>query len=106
MIIGRAKGDQDHPKKINKKRPPQWIGFTACVVRTPENEDNTQSADQEERDVGYDVAEIPASEPPRIGGERKLRVFNWGGAYYTQFWVEFFKPKKSSRFKTARLNPD
>ena len=37
---------------------PQWIGFTACVVRTPENEDNTQSADQEERDVGYDVAEI------------------------------------------------
>ncbi len=48
---------------------------------------------------GYDVAEIPASEPPRIGGERKLRVLNWGGAYYFQFWAEFFSPKKASRFK-------
>jgi len=48
---------------------------------------------------GYDVAEIPASEPPRIGGERKLRILNWGGAYYSQFWFEFFKPKKPSRLK-------
>ena len=48
---------------------------------------------------GYDVAEIPASEPPRIGGVRKLRVINWGGAYYTQFLFEFFKPKKRSRLK-------
>jgi len=47
----------------------------------------------------YDVTEIPASEPPRIGGERKLKVINWGGAYYTQFLFEFFKPKKRSRFK-------
>jgi len=48
---------------------------------------------------GYGVTEIPASEPPRIGGERKLRILNWGGAYYSQFWVEFFKPKKASRLK-------
>jgi len=48
---------------------------------------------------GYGVTQIPASEPPRIGGERKLRIFNWGGAYYSQFWVEFFKPKKASRLK-------
>jgi len=50
----------------------------------------------------YDVAEIPASEPPRIGGVRKLKVINWGGAYYTQFWVEFLKPKKASRKKPDR----
>jgi len=48
---------------------------------------------------GYKIAEIPASEPPRIGGERKLRVLNWGGAYYSQFWVQFLTPKKASRFK-------
>jgi len=49
----------------------------------------------------YRVAEIPASEPPRIGGARKLRVINWGGAYYSQFIREFFQP-----IKPGRLNPD
>ncbi len=50
---------------------------------------------------GYRIAEIPATEPPRIGGKRKLRVFNWGGAYYTQFWVQFLTPKKDARLKKA-----
>lgn len=50
---------------------------------------------------GYRVEEIAASEPKRIGGERKLRVVSWGGAYYTQFWREFFRP-----LDPARLNPD
>lgn len=40
----------------------------------------------------YRVAEIPASEPQRIGGERKLRVLRWGGACYMQFLREFFRP--------------
>jgi hypothetical protein len=31
------------------------------------------------------VAEIPGSEPPRIGGARKLQVLRWGAAYYFQF---------------------
>lgn len=31
------------------------------------------------------VAEIPGDEPPRIGGERKLKLFRWGAAYYFQF---------------------
>lgn len=35
--------------------------------------------------------EIPGDEPARIGGERKLQVFKWGAAYYTQFIFEFFK---------------
>jgi hypothetical protein len=35
---------------------------------------------------GLRVAEIPGDEPPRIGGERKLRVFRWGASYYYQFW--------------------
>lgn len=36
------------------------------------------------------IAEIAGDEPPRIGGERKLRIFKWGGAYYLQFFRELF----------------
>ncbi|MDP3789967.1 MAG: glycosyltransferase family 2 protein [Candidatus Omnitrophota bacterium] len=36
------------------------------------------------------VGEIPADEPPRIGGNRKLRIWKWGGAYYLQFFRELF----------------
>lgn len=35
------------------------------------------------------VAEIPGDEPPRLGGERKLRVFRWGASYYFQFLRDF-----------------
>ncbi len=36
------------------------------------------------------VAEIPADEPARLGGDRKLKVLQWGGAYYFQFLREKF----------------
>jgi glycosyltransferase involved in cell wall biosynthesis len=36
------------------------------------------------------VAEIPGDEPPRVGGQRKLRLFRWGAAYYYQFLRELF----------------
>jgi glycosyltransferase involved in cell wall biosynthesis len=36
------------------------------------------------------VAEIAGDEPPRLGGERKLRVLQWGAAYYFQFLRDFF----------------
>jgi len=36
------------------------------------------------------IAEIPGDEPPRIGGERKLRILKWGAAYYFQFIRELF----------------
>lgn len=36
------------------------------------------------------IAEIPGPEPERIGGERKLKVVRWGGAYYFQFLREIF----------------
>jgi glycosyltransferase involved in cell wall biosynthesis len=39
---------------------------------------------------GMQIAEIPVSEPPRIGGERKLQILRWGAAYYFQFWQELF----------------
>ena len=39
---------------------------------------------------GLKVAEIPGDEPPRIGGERKLRVLQWGASYYFQFIRDWF----------------
>lgn len=36
------------------------------------------------------IAEIPGDEPPRIGGERKLKILKWGAAYYFQFIREVF----------------
>ncbi len=36
------------------------------------------------------VTEIPGDEPARIGGERKLKIFKWGAAYYFQFFRELF----------------
>ena len=45
------------------------------------------------------VTEIPGDEPPRIGGERKLRVIRWGASYYFQFVrdVFFYRQKRCSR---------
>ena len=31
------------------------------------------------------IAEIPADEPARHGGKRKLQIIQWGAAYYSQF---------------------
>jgi glycosyltransferase involved in cell wall biosynthesis len=36
------------------------------------------------------IFEIPGDEPPRIGGERKLHVIRWGGAYLIQVLREVF----------------
>jgi glycosyltransferase involved in cell wall biosynthesis len=36
------------------------------------------------------IQEVPAGEPPRIGGVRKLQIFRWGAAYYFQFWRELW----------------
>lgn len=35
------------------------------------------------------VTEISGDEPPRIGGERKVRIFKWGAVYYYQFIRDF-----------------
>ena len=39
---------------------------------------------------GLRVGEIPGDEPARIGGERKLQVFRWGGAYLAQTLRELY----------------
>lgn len=49
------------------------------------------------------VTEIPADEPARIGGERKLQVLKWGACYYFQFIRElwFWKPAKNKSLRFA-----
>ena len=37
---------------------------------------------------GIRWCEIPADEPPRVGGERKLKIFQWGAVYLTQLFIE------------------
>jgi len=36
------------------------------------------------------ISEIPCPEPARIGGERKLQMFRWGGAYMLQVFRELY----------------
>lgn len=36
-------------------------------------------------------ADIPGDEPPRIGGERKLKIIQWGSAYLFEVMREFFR---------------
>ncbi len=38
---------------------------------------------------GVRFCEIPASEPPRIGGKRKLKIIQWGGVYLLQLFQEW-----------------
>jgi glycosyltransferase involved in cell wall biosynthesis len=42
------------------------------------------------------VTEIQGDEPPRIGGVRKLKVLQWGAAYYFQFLREVFCWRKKT----------
>lgn len=57
--------------------------------------------------AGLRVAEVPAGEPERIGGHRKLQILRWGAAYYFQFWRElwFWKaPAQDSKAAAVREN--
>jgi glycosyltransferase involved in cell wall biosynthesis len=40
--------------------------------------------------LGKRIGEVPAGEPARIGGKRKLQVLRWGAAYWFQIWKERF----------------
>ena len=43
---------------------------------------------------GIRWCEIPADEPPRVGGERKLKIFQWGAVYLTQLLIESTQRRK------------
>ena len=43
---------------------------------------------------GLKWCEIPVNEPPRIGGKRKLKIFQWGSVYLIQLLIEAVKKKQ------------
>ena len=45
---------------------------------------------------GLKWCEIPADEPARIGGERKLKIFQWGSVYLLQLLTEAVTPWRAS----------
>ena len=51
--------------------------------------------------MGLKIGEIPGDEPPRIGGERKLKILKWGAAFDCQFLREVFcwreRPKMAKK---------
>jgi glycosyltransferase involved in cell wall biosynthesis len=49
-------------------------------------------------------AEIPGPEPPRLGGERKLQIVGWGGAYMLQVLREtvYWHPSAAARAVARR----
>jgi len=46
---------------------------------------------------GIRWGEIPADEPARIGGDRKLKIFQWGAVYLLQLLREAFLRKGANR---------
>ncbi len=81
MVIFRAYRKQlVHDLELDQDRwhrTPEWL-FRCRISWEP-----LLSARAARRNLK--VAEIPGSEPPRIGGERKLKVLRWGASYYFQF---------------------
>jgi glycosyltransferase involved in cell wall biosynthesis len=55
---------------------------------------------------GINWREIPADEPARIGGERKLKIFRWGAVYLLQLFREWVRPSTiSPRLKPQAVQP-
>jgi hypothetical protein len=48
------------------------------------------------------VGEIPAGEPARMGGTRKLQIIRWGAAYLGQFILESITLVKTSKKSTLK----
>ena len=54
---------------------------------------------------GKRIGEVPAGEPPRIGGRRKLQILRWGAAYWFQIWKERFWGECAGSRVQAAANP-
>lgn len=65
----------------------KWYRLPEKLLRTRISWEPILSARSAKRKLK--VAEIPGDEPPRLGGEKKLKVLKWGAAYYFQFLRDF-----------------
>ena len=44
--------------------------------------------------TGVQTCALPIYEPARIGGVRKLKIFQWGAVFLLQILIEGFTPRK------------
>lgn len=86
MVIYRAYNKQIvHDLELNKE---EGYALAEKLFRTQISWEPLLSVRAAKRKLK--IAEIPGDEPPRIGGERKLKILKWGAAYYFQFLREVF----------------
>lgn len=87
MVMFRAHR-KDLPMRLGLDRPELFVGLER-LFRTRVDWLPLMSMRAVKRGIKW--SEIPADEPRRIGGERKLRVFQWGAVYLLQLLREWWR---------------
>lgn len=92
MVMLRAHR-KDLPMRLGLDRPEPFIGLER-LFRT--RVDWIPLMSMRALHLGVHWEEIPADEPARIGGVRKLRIFQWGAVYLLQLLGEWMRPWKGN----------
>ncbi len=90
MVMFRAHR-KDLPHRVGVDRP-EPFEFLERLFRT--RVDWIPLMSMRTLKYGLKWSEIPADEPARIGGVRKLKIFQWGAVFLLQILIEGFTPKK------------
>jgi len=85
MVMLRAHR-KDLPTRLGLDRPEPFVGLER-LFRTRVDWIPLMSMRAVKRGIKW--SEVPADEPARIGGERKLRIFRWGSVYLLQLLREW-----------------
>jgi len=78
---------KDLPARLGVDRPEPFVGLER-LFRTQVDWIPLMSMRAVKRGIKW--SEIPADEPPRIGGKRKLKIFKWGAVYLLQLLREWY----------------
>lgn len=82
---------KDLPQRLGIDRPEPFVGLER-LFRT--RVDWIPLMSMRALTHGIRWCEIPADEPARIGGERKLKIFQWGSVYLIQLFREWWESKR------------
>ena len=88
MVMFRAHR-KDLPMRLGLDRPEPFVGLER-LFRT--HVDWIPLMSMRALKNGAHWHEIPADEPARIGGERKLKIFQWGSVFLLQLLRESLRP--------------
>lgn len=82
---------KDLPMRLGVDRPEEFDGLER-LLHTRVDWIPLMSMRALKRGVRW--VEIPADEPPRIGGQRKLKIFQWGAVYFLQLLREWWRGRR------------